>query len=301
MKKTLILILALATGLGVAGAVSVAGGSTGTVRAVSCPPGHANDPAYCTTTPDPPPPTTTTTPPTTTTTTPPPAPKPPSGTATADANGKSVSIDFTCPAGAPTNCVGTIVLTADDQTGSTRAHAAKVVEIGRTSYNIAPGQTATIKVPLNSQGQQILDSQGKVTVKAVAMPQGGGQVYIGNVSIQGAYTASPKGKSPKALTAKVSPKRDKSKPFQLTASGKLTLPKGVKKSAGCKGRVNVTFRQGTTVVGTKSSTLKSNCSYSVAVKLLANAKKGKVKAAAKFLGNPSLKPKAAKSVTVTIG
>lgn len=185
MKKPIILILAAAIGLG---AASLAG-AAGSPRAVSCPPGNSN-PAYCTTTPD-----TTTTQPTTST----PAPTPPPSsngqppTVIAGGDGKTVDITYSCPSTATSHCVGTLILRADDGTRSVRAraHIARVVEIGRAPYDIAPGQSATIKVTLSSDGQRLLASKRSIKVNAFALPQGSTtEIPAGTVSIESAKSST---------------------------------------------------------------------------------------------------------------
>ncbi len=95
-------------------------------------------------------------------------------------------------------------------------------------------------------------------------------------------------KTPTGLTAKLKAGRDRSRPYSFTISGKLSLPAGVGKAAGCKGTVKLTGKRGTKTVVTKSATLKSDCSYSIKASVKS---KGQVRMTVRFAGNSVLKGK----------
>ncbi|HUR85755.1 MAG TPA: hypothetical protein VMY78_10455 [Solirubrobacteraceae bacterium] len=101
-------------------------------------------------------------------------------------------------------------------------------------------------------------------------------------------TVTPALKTPTGLTAKLKSSRDRSRPYSFTISGKLSLPAGVTKAAGCKGTVKLTGKRGTKTVVTKSATLKSDCSYSIKASVKT---KGQVKMTVRFDGNSVLKGK----------
>jgi len=66
------------------------------------------------------------------------------------------------------------------------------------------------------------------------------------------------------LTAKIAPTRDTAAPFVFTATGKLTLPKGLKASTACKtGTITVTYRVGTKTVKTSKGKLSKTCTFKV--------------------------------------
>jgi hypothetical protein len=108
----------------------------------------------------------------------------------------------------------------------------------------------------------------------------------------------PTVKKQPGLTAKAKPDRDKKKPFKFTVKGKLKLPSGVSKAAGCKGKVAITGKKGKkTLVKKKKTNVKSDCTYKANVKLNKKkaGKKGKVKFTVKFGGNSVLKTKTVKT------
>ena len=65
-----------------------------------------------------------------------------------------------------------------------------------------------------------------------------------------------------SLTSVTSPKRDKKAPFTFTTKGRLALPAGVLRAAGCKGTVDVSFKAGKKTVSSRRVALKGDCSYS---------------------------------------
>ncbi|MEA2127044.1 MAG: type transport system ATP-binding protein [Solirubrobacteraceae bacterium] len=97
------------------------------------------------------------------------------------------------------------------------------------------------------------------------------------------------------LTGKVTPKRDRKKPFRFKVAGKLKRPSGVTKSAGCKGKVRITVKKGKKTLARKTVSVKSSCTYSARVKLNKKAgKKGKAKFSISFRGNSKLLKKTIK-------
>jgi len=95
------------------------------------------------------------------------------------------------------------------------------------------------------------------------------------------------------LSAKVTPSKDVRAPFRFATSGKLTLPSGVTKAAGCTGKVRVRVKRGTKTISTKTVSLKSSCTYKSKVSF-ANRRKfpraKRLKFSARFLGNTRVLP-----------
>ncbi len=92
------------------------------------------------------------------------------------------------------------------------------------------------------------------------------------------------------ITAFAKPKRDKKKPFAFRVQGKLKLPAGVTKAAGCKGTVRITAKKGKKVLAKRRNGIKSTCKYKSRVKLRTKkaGKRGTVKFKVEFLGNDRL-------------
>ncbi len=93
------------------------------------------------------------------------------------------------------------------------------------------------------------------------------------------------------LSARVTPRADVRAPFRFTTRGKLTLPSGLAKSIGCKGRVSVQVKQRAVTLSTRRATLRKDCTYSVRV-TFKNARRFRgvrsLKFTARFLGNPQV-------------
>jgi hypothetical protein len=106
---------------------------------------------------------------------------------------------------------------------------------------------------------------------------------------------------PKKLTASTKPKTAKHAPFVFTTSGKLTLPSGVSKRKGCTGSVSVTFKAGKTKVGSGSTKLHSNCSFSTRMKVAVPKGAKTLQVSVVFGGNTTLSKASAKGSKVKIG
>ncbi len=94
------------------------------------------------------------------------------------------------------------------------------------------------------------------------------------------------------LSAQVT-KADLRAPFNFTTSGRLTLPSGVAKSAGCTGRVSVQVKRGSATISTRRVALRKDCTYSVRVSFV-NARRfalvKQLKFTARFVGNTLVSP-----------
>ncbi len=91
-----------------------------------------------------------------------------------------------------------------------------------------------------------------------------------------------------SLSARVTPSRDLRVPFVFRTSGRLTLPSGMTRAQGCKGRVSVQVKRGGTTISTRRVSLTSSCTYSVRVSFGNSRRFGsskRLKFTARFLGN----------------
>jgi Ca2+-binding RTX toxin-like protein len=104
----------------------------------------------------------------------------------------------------------------------------------------------------------------------------------------------------KKLSAKTSPKKDSTAPFTFRTKGTLSLPSGVTKAVGCKGKVTVTFKAGKKTISTRRATLKKSCAYSSKVRftLPGRLHPSKLRVAVRFGGNAVLAAKSAKRYSV---
>lgn len=91
-----------------------------------------------------------------------------------------------------------------------------------------------------------------------------------------------------SLSARVTPSTDLRVPFVFRTTGRLTLPSGVTRAQGCKGRVSVQVKRGGTTISTRRVSLTRSCTYSLRVSFGNSRRFGrskKLKFTARFLGN----------------
>jgi uncharacterized repeat protein (TIGR01451 family) len=82
---------------------------------------------------------------------------------------------------------------------------------------------------------------------------------------------------------------------RVTIAGRVKLPAGVTRAAGCKGTVTIRETRGTRKVATRAVQVTHRCTYSGSIKLTGRAT-GKITAT--FAGNPSLIPRSSHTITV---
>ena len=101
------------------------------------------------------------------------------------------------------------------------------------------------------------------------------------------------------LSARVTPSRKLTAPFRFRTSGKLTLPSGITNAAGCKGRVSVQVKRGSSTISTRRVTLSNTCTYSSTVSFANRRRFGsatRLKFTARYLGSALVSPVSARSV-----
>jgi len=106
--------------------------------------------------------------------------------------------------------------------------------------------------------------------------------------------------TPRKLSAKSTPKKDSTAPFTFRTKGTLSLPSGVTKAVGCKGKVAVQFKAGGKTISTRRASVKSNCAYSskVTFSLPRRLHPSKLSVVVRFAGNAVLNAKRAKRYSV---
>ncbi len=95
------------------------------------------------------------------------------------------------------------------------------------------------------------------------------------------------------LSAAVTPSSDLRPAYVFRTSGRLTLPAGVSKAAGCKGRISVQVKRGAVTISTRRPSLTSNCTYSSRVTFANKRRFGtaaKLKFTVRFRGNARISP-----------
>ncbi len=95
------------------------------------------------------------------------------------------------------------------------------------------------------------------------------------------------------LSARLFPLRDLRAPFVFRMSGRLTLPAGVSRAAGCRGRVTVRVQRGRSTIANRRTSLTRTCTYRVRIafanrRSLRSAKR--LRFTARFAGNTRVRP-----------
>lgn len=98
-------------------------------------------------------------------------------------------------------------------------------------------------------------------------------------------------------------------PYDYTVSGKVVIGGGRSASAAASskctgGKVKVNVTHGSKKVGSRTASVKSNCTYKTKVRVKGSkalGKKGKLNVKSRFLGTKSLKPRSTKTVHVKYG
>ena len=71
---------------------------------------------------------------------------------------------------------------------------------------------------------------------------------------------------PAKVTSSTTPKKDTSAPYAFTTKGRISLPAGVSKAAGCTGTVAVTFKAGKKTISTRKAKVSKRCTFRSKVK-----------------------------------
>lgn len=105
------------------------------------------------------------------------------------------------------------------------------------------------------------------------------------------------------LSARVSPRRDRTRPYRFTTSGRLLLPPGVGAAQGCTGRVAVQIKTRAKTISSRRVRLGARCRYrsAVAFRVPRRLGTGRLTIRARFLGNAALRPVSARTRRVRAG
>jgi len=96
--------------------------------------------------------------------------------------------------------------------------------------------------------------------------------------------------APRGLSVRVSPRRDRTRPYRFRTTGRLLLPSGMSASDGCRGRVSVQVRAGRRTVSTRRASVRADCTFrsSLVVRAPRRLGRGRLAFTVRFLGNASL-------------
>jgi hypothetical protein len=111
--------------------------------------------------------------------------------------------------------------------------------------------------------------------------------------------------SPRRVTLRIGPSRDRRAPYKYRVLGRLTLPRGVNPRLACGdvGLVDIQVRRGRSILLSLRPRLRSNCTFEARVNFLGprRIRTTKLRFTASFLGNAYLSPARAKSVIARAG
>ena len=116
-------------------------------------------------------------------------------------------------------------------------------------------------------------------------------------------TASAPSRVRGRLSMRVTPTRDLRAPYRFTTTGRLTLPRGVTASTGCRGRVSVQVKRGASTISTRRVSLRRNCTFSSVVTFASRARfasSRSLRFTVRFLGNARISPVTAASRFVRV-
>jgi hypothetical protein len=112
--------------------------------------------------------------------------------------------------------------------------------------------------------------------------------------------ASPVGTVPR-VTSRVSPFRDRRRPFRFTVRGRVIRPTGVSRSRGCRGRVTIRFKSGKRTLRLRRARVRSNCRYRARVRVPARRTPRVLRVSVRFGGNAALSSRSAPTRRVRVG
>ncbi len=100
-------------------------------------------------------------------------------------------------------------------------------------------------------------------------------------------------RSARGLSAKVTPSRDRTRPYRFRTSGRLLTYSGTPASAACTGKVSVQVKQGKRTISNRRVSLRRDCTYRSTVSF--KKARGKLRFLARFGGNTAVRPVRAKA------
>ena len=170
------------------------------------------------------------------------------------------------------------------------------------TLTFAPGETSK-PVPLQVIGDTTVEPDERFRL-VLSEPTGAALGKTQGVATIANDDAAIKRLAPKRIDVKVTPSRDRSRPFRYRVSGKVVLPTGVTRANGCAGRVSVQIKRGRKTISTRRRTVTGACTFVSRVTFGDKTRlprSGRLKVTVRFLGNGVLLPRGAKSKFVRFG
>jgi hypothetical protein len=170
------------------------------------------------------------------------------------------------------------------------------------------------RVVLVDDGQEV--GQSTAAPYTIAYQPRGGDVGVNQLAVVAHDTAGQTTTAfrtvrvnrftPRSLSVRFTPARDRTLPFRFTTSGTLNLPSGglVSRAQGCRGVVSVQVKRGSRTISTRRATLQPTCTYSSTVVFrdtTRTGRRGALKVTVRFLGNEVLARRSASPRSFRIG
>jgi hypothetical protein len=156
---------------------------------------------------------------------------------------------------------------------------------------VAPSGSGAVKVSVVNEGGRAI-SAGDFTYVAPATPPPPPPPVAQTPPPPPPPAPAPVARAGR-LSASLTPTRDLRAAFRFRISGRLTLPTGVAKSVGCKGTVRLRIKRGSTIIRSKRTTLRSDCTYSSTTSFPSRrlfARASRLAFETRFLGNARVRP-----------
>jgi len=118
----------------------------------------------------------------------------------------------------------------------------------------------------------------------------------GGPTVPGGSKRRPRGR----LRVKVTPRRDRARPFRFRTRGRLVRPAGVTRRAGCRGTVLVQVKTGRRTISARRARLGKRCRFASRVTFHRASRlgRGRLKFVVRFSGNRVVAPGRARTVRV---
>jgi PKD repeat protein len=157
----------------------------------------------------------------------------------------------------------------------------------------------------NPRTQRAYATAGVINVKLRVTDNAGARTETVRQLTVTAAAQTPKPRAtPRSLSARTTPARDRSLPYVFKTTGRLGLPSGVTRVNGCKGRVTVTVKAGKKTISRRTTSLRTSCSYSSQVTFRDRKRIGtatRVRVTARFQGNAALSARSSRTHSVRVG
>ncbi|MEA2124754.1 MAG: hypothetical protein QOI80_1536 [Solirubrobacteraceae bacterium] len=190
--------------------------------------------------------------------------------------------------------------------------AGQTTLLARSAIADVPATTTFVRVTVTFLGAGSGYADGYVDNVGIALVRKPGQVptptptptvtVTAGPTIQPSHPPVPLRVDPTRVTATVTPKRDRVRPYTFTTSGRLVVPAGVDPVTACTGTVRTRFKRRTTTIKSHTVSLRPDCTYhSRTTGFRSSLSAGSLSVTAHFNGNAALFPRTSLTKIVRVG